>query len=97
MKTVERSQLTPELVARYPRPGLAIPGRLRYTPDSKFITYLFSEHGDLVRDLWRLDLASGRTEHWLSAPGEAVTQEKISRGEGPRPGRPSPRAAGVTG
>jgi len=68
MKTAERSQLTPELVARYPRPGLAIPGRLRYTPDSKFITYLFSERGDLVRDLWRLDLASGRREHWLSAP-----------------------------
>jgi len=79
MKTAERSQLTPELVARYPRPGMAIPGRLRYSPDAKFVTYLFSERGDLVRDLWRLDLSSGRKEHWLSAPGEAVTEENISR------------------
>src|SRR6202043_2750175 len=37
-----------------------IPGRLRYSPDAKFVTYLFSERGDLVRDLWRLDLPSGR-------------------------------------
>jgi dipeptidyl-peptidase-4 len=96
MKTVERSQLTPELVARYPRPGLAIPGRLRYTPDSKFITYLFSERGDLVRDLWRLDLTSGRREHWLSAPGEAVTEENISRDEVLRRERLRLRETGIT-
>src|SRR5437879_11615730 len=96
MKTAERSQLTPELVARYPRPGLAIPGRLRYTPDSKFITYLFSERGDLIRDLWRLDLASGRTEHWLSAPGEAVTEENISREEALRRERLRLRETGIT-
>jgi dipeptidyl-peptidase-4 len=60
---------------------MAIPGRLRYSPDAKFVTYLYSERGDLVRDLWRLDLATGRTEHWLSAPGEAVTEENISREE----------------
>src|SRR6267378_5392817 len=96
MKTAERSQLTPELVARYPRPGLAIPGRLRYTPDSKFITYLFSERGDLVRDLWRLDLSSGQREHWLSAPGEAVTEANISRDEVLRRERLRLRETGIT-
>ena len=96
MKTAERSQLTPELVARYPRPGMAIPGRLRYTPDAKFITYLFSERGDLVRDLWRLELASGRTEHWLSAPGEAVTEENISLEEALRRERLRLRETGIT-
>src|SRR5256886_1226907 len=96
MKTAERSQLTPELVARYPRPGLAIPGRLRYTPDAKFITYLFSERGDLVRDLWRLDLTSGRREHWLSAPGEAVTEENISLEEALRRERLRLRETGIT-
>ena len=96
MKTVERSQLTPELVARYPRPGMAIPGRLRYSPDAKFVTYLFSERGDLVRDLWRLDLSSGRREHWMSAPGEAVTEANISRDEVLRRERLRLRETGIT-
>ncbi|HEV2013308.1 MAG TPA: DPP IV N-terminal domain-containing protein [Candidatus Dormibacteraeota bacterium] len=96
MKTAERSQLTPELVARFPRPGMAIPGRIRYSPDAKFVTYLFSERGDLVRDLWRLDLASGRKEHWLSPPGEAVTEENISREEVLRRERLRLRETGIT-
>jgi dipeptidyl-peptidase 4 len=96
MKTVERNQLTPELVAHYPRPGMAIPGQIRYSPDAKFVTYLFSERGDLVRDLWRLDLASGRKEHWLSAPGEAVTEENISREEVLRRERLRLRETGIT-
>src|SRR5258708_7249441 len=96
MKTAERSQLTPELVAHYPRPGMATPGRLRYSPDSKFVTYLFSARGDLVRDLWRLDLSSGRREHWLSAPGDAVTEDNISREEVLRRERLRLRETGIT-
>src|SRR6266850_3301276 len=96
MKTAQRRQLTPESVARYPRPGMAIPGRLRYSPDAKFVSYLFSEGGDLVRDLWRLDLSSGRRAHWLSAPGEAVTEENISREEVLRRERLRLRETGIT-
>src|SRR5260370_17583845 len=81
MKTAERSQLSPGQVAHYPRPGMAIPGKIRYSPDAKFVTYLFSERGDLVRDLWGLDLASGRMARWLSPPGETVTEENISRAQ----------------
>jgi len=96
MKTAQRSQLTPELVARFPRPGMAIPGKIQYSPDSKFITYLFSERGDLARDLWRLDLVSGGQEHWLSPPGEAVTEENISRDEILRRERLRLRETGIT-
>src|ERR1700694_2024910 len=96
MKTAERSLLTPELVARYPRPGMALPGRLRYSPDAKFVTYLCSERGALVRDLWRLDLSTGRKAHWLSAPGEAVTEENISREEVLRRERLRLRETGIT-
>ncbi|TMF15129.1 MAG: hypothetical protein E6I37_01665, partial [Chloroflexi bacterium] len=78
MKTAQRGQLTPEQVARYPRPGMAIPGKIRYSPDAKFVTYLFSERGDLVRDLWGIDLAGGRKQRFLSPPGETVTEENIS-------------------
>ena len=96
MKTAERSRLTPELVARYPRPGMAIPGRIHYSPDAKFVTYLFSERGDLVRDLWSLDLASGRKQQWLAPPGEAVTEENISRQEVLRRERLRLRETGIT-
>ena len=96
MKTVERSQLTPELVARYPRPGMAIPGKIQYSPDAKFVTYLFSQRGDLVRDLWGLELASGRTDRWLSPPGETVTEENISLDETLRRERLRLRETGIT-
>src|SRR5712692_10615245 len=96
MKTAERTQLTPELVARFPRPGMAIPGKIQYSPDAKFVTYLFSERGDLVRDLWGLELASGRTERWLSPPGETVTEENISLEETLRRERLRLRETGIT-
>ena len=96
MKTAEKSRLTPELVARYPRPGMAMPGKIRYSPDSKSVTYLFSERGDLSRDLWRLDLGSGKREHWLSPPGEAVTEQNISREEILRRERQRLRETGIT-
>src|SRR3989442_513714 len=81
MKTAQRSQLPPEQVAHYPRPGMAIPGKIRYSPDAKLVTYLVSERVDLARDLWGLELATGRKERWLSPPGEVVSEENISREE----------------
>src|SRR5437870_8205823 len=75
---------------------MAIPGKLHYSPDATFISYLFSERGDLVRDLWRLDLGTGKKEHWLSAPGEAVTEENISREEALRRERLRLRETGIT-
>ena len=96
MKTAERSQLTPEYVAHFPRPGMAIPGKIRYSPDATFVTYLFSERGDLVRDVWSLDLASGRKQRFLSPPGETVTEENISREETLRRERLRLRETGIT-
>ena len=75
---------------------MAIPGRIHYSPDGKFITYLFSERGDLVRELWALDLASGRKQRWLAPPGEAVTEEKLSREETLRRERLRLRETGIT-
>ncbi|HET9848604.1 MAG TPA: DPP IV N-terminal domain-containing protein [Candidatus Dormibacteraeota bacterium] len=96
MKTVERPQITPELAAHLPRPGTAIPGKIRYSPDSKYVTYLFSERGDLFRDLWRLELSTGKKEHWLEPPGEAVTEETVSREEALRRERLRLRETGIT-
>src|SRR5438132_7657628 len=75
---------------------MAIPGKLHYSPDATFISYLFSQRGDLVRDLWRLDLATGTKAQWLSPPGEAVTEENISRAEALRRERLRLRETGIT-
>jgi dipeptidyl-peptidase 4 len=88
--------LTPELVAHYPRPGMAIPGNIHYSPDARFITYLFSERGDLARELWRLDIVTGRREHWLSPPGEAITEANITLEEALRRERLRLRETGIT-
>src|SRR3989440_8228145 len=96
MQTIERSRITPEQVAHYPRPGMLVPGNMHYSPDSKYVTYLFSERGDLARDLWRLELASGKRERWLSAPGEGVTEENISSEEALRRERLRLRETGIT-
>src|SRR2546423_2201360 len=60
---------------------MAIPAKIGYSPDAKFVTYLFSERGDLVRDLWGLDVATGRKQRWLSPPPETASEEGISREE----------------
>ena len=96
MKTVERSRITPELVAHLPRPGTAIPGKIRYSPDSRFVTYLFSERGDLNRELWHLDLTSGKKVRWLEPPGEPLTEENVSREEALRRERQRVRETGIT-
>jgi dipeptidyl-peptidase-4 len=88
-------KLSIELVARFPRPGAAVPGKIAYSPDSKSVTYLFSERGDLARDLWQLDLASGRKSKPFSPP-DAVTDQNVSREEALRRERLRLRETGVT-
>ena len=75
---------------------MAIPGNIQYSPDSTFITYLFSERGDLARDLWRADLGTGARAHWLSAPGEPVTEANLSLEEAMRRERRRLRETGIT-
>jgi dipeptidyl-peptidase-4 len=89
-------KLTVSDVARYPRPGTAIPGRIAYSPDGRAVTFLFSQAGTLARDLWRLDLASGRRERYFTAPGAGVTDENVSREEALRRERQRLRETGVT-
>ncbi len=88
--------MTPELVAHLPRPGMVAPGAIAYAPDGRFVTFLFSERGDLVRDLWRLDLHTGERKKWLSAPGEGVTEANVSRQEALRRERRRILTTGIT-
>ncbi len=91
-----RTRLTPELVARIPRPGMVAPGAIAYSPDGSYITYLFSERGDLGRDLWRLDLKTGRREKWLTPPNGGVSEANLSREEALRRERQRIQTTGIT-
>jgi hypothetical protein len=67
--------ITIEQVARFPRPGMVVPGAIRFTPDSKALTYLFSAEGSLVRSLWRYDLSTGQRTV-LAGPPAATAKER---------------------
>jgi dipeptidyl-peptidase-4 len=84
--------LTIEQVARYPRPGTVVPGRLGFTPDGSAVTYLFSGEGNLVRSLWRHDLATGERRVLAGPP----PRQEFSREEELRRERMRLREEGVT-
>ncbi|TMD12944.1 MAG: S9 family peptidase [Chloroflexi bacterium] len=89
------TRITPAIVARYPRPGMSIPARIAYSPDGKAITYLASERGDLVFDLWRFELETGRTEVLIRA-AETGREAELSLQERLRRERLRRREVGIT-
>ncbi len=88
--------ITIEQVARFPRPGTVVPGALRFTPDSKALTYLFSAEGSLVRSLWRYDLATGERTVLAGPPAATSKEASLSREEELRRERARQRELGVT-
>ena len=80
-------------VASYPRPGMAGPAAIGFTPDSGALTWLWSESGGLVRSLWRVDLESGE-RRVLVGPDDGP--DGLSREEELRRERTRTRELGVT-
>ncbi|MCZ6546351.1 MAG: DPP IV N-terminal domain-containing protein, partial [Chloroflexi bacterium] len=89
----ERGRLTLTDVARFPRPGTAIPGGVAFTPDGSGVTYLHSEGGSLVRALWEYEIESGERRVLAGPRGE---DEPLSREEELRRERTRTRELGVT-
>src|SRR5688572_16338526 len=89
-------ELTLDLVARYPRPGTAIPGKIAFSPDGRLLTYLHSADGGLARVLHAMDVASGATRVLFSPAGGGVTDANASREEALRRERQRLRETGVT-
>jgi dipeptidyl-peptidase-4 len=90
------TELTLDLVARFPRPATVIPGKPAFSPDGRLLTYLFARDGGLARDLWALDVASGERRLFFTPPGEGVTDDNVSRDEQLRRERQRLRETGVT-
>jgi len=85
-----------EEVARYPRPGTAVPRSLAFSPDDTLVTFLFSEEGTLQRQLYSLDIESGKRSRLVDPPGGGVTEESLTLEERLRRERRRERGLGVT-
>ncbi len=85
-------KINPEVAARFPRPGTAVPGKTAFTPDGRCLTFLWSERGDLARQLWEMDLATGERRILFSG----ATEETFSREETLRRERQRLRETGIT-
>lgn len=78
--------------ASYPRPGMAGPAALDFTPDDRAVTWLWSAGGGLVRSLWRIDLETGE-RRVLVGPDDSA--HELSREEELRRERTRTRELGV--
>jgi len=85
-----------EEVARLPFPGMAIPGALAFSPDGRWISYLFSEEGSLVRQLYKLDLQTGKASLLASAPSASNSEENLTTEEKLRRERNRQYELGIT-
>lgn len=83
-------------LARFPRPGMAMPMRLGFTPDGSAVTYLASAGGNLVLSLWAHDLATGETRILAGPPPASTDEAELSREEELRRERARLRELGVT-
>jgi len=91
-----QSVLTPEDVATYPLPGMAIPGDFAFSPDDRLITYLYSPDESLTRQLYAFDPESGEERLLVAPPGGGTTEERVSLEEALRRERQRQRGLGVT-
>jgi hypothetical protein len=75
-----------------------VPGRIALAPDGRSVTFLHSARGDLSRDLWQLDLATGQRSLLLSAAdvGGGATDANVSPQEALRRERERLRETGIT-
>jgi dipeptidyl-peptidase-4 len=85
-----------EEVAKYPLPGMAIPGSLAFSPDDDVITYLFSPEGSLTRQLHVFDPDTGSARLLVTASDAVMTEEDIPLEEVLRRERQRQREVGVT-
>lgn len=93
---MEKKKISLEEVARYPRPGMSGPRRVEFMPDSQKVTYLFSEGGTLVQQLWAYNLKTGERQQITGTISVDTSEETLSREEELRRERSRLRELGVT-
>ncbi len=95
-RSPQQPALTPEDVATYPLPGLAIPGDFAFSPADRLVTYLHSPDESLARQLYAFDPQTGEQRPLVVPPGGGTTEESVSLEEALRRERQRQRGLGVT-
>ena len=90
------TRLTLRDVAHLPYPGTNAPVNVRFSPDGRYVTYLYSSEGTLTRALWAYDRQTGREFRLLEPPGGGDSDATVSREEALRRERQRQLASGVT-
>ena len=63
-------------IVQFPLPGQNVPGSVTFSPNGRYLLYLFSPDGDLVRHLYRFDLENGEQRLLIAPP---ATMKKLFR------------------
>ena len=93
---IARSDIPIEAVAAYPLPGTAVPEKFAFSPDNRWLTYLFSAEGSLTQQLYAFDPETCRPRVVVDARDLGATEEKLSLQEKLRRERTRQRGLGVT-
>lgn len=90
------TQLSLEDIARFPRPGMDVPGLVRFTPDGRRVAYLSGAPGSLARELWTYDVDGGERRQVTSLASEGRDADgALSLDEQMRRERSRQRGSGV--
>lgn len=74
-------RVTLDELERLSEGGSDPPGSVRFAPDGRSLTYLFSADGSLVRSLWRHDLLTGERSIIASPLPQTTSEESLSLDE----------------
>ncbi len=85
-----------EALAQYPLPGMAFPDSLAFSPDDRWITYLFSPELSLERRLFAFDTRTREVRQLAAFPAGQAGEEKMTVEEALRRERQHQRELGVT-
>ncbi|NKQ36213.1 MAG: hypothetical protein HF973_11435 [Chloroflexi bacterium] len=88
--------LTLEETIKFPLPGMNVPGALRFSPDGRTLTYLYSPDNSLTRQLYAYDLETNTARLLIAPPDGGATDDNISLEEALRRERRRQREFGIT-
>lgn len=85
-----------EAVAALPLPGTAVPNHFQFSPDGKWLLYLDSSAGSLVKQLYRRHLEEETIELLVDAAQTGATEQNLSLEEQLRRERLRQRTLGIS-
>jgi len=85
-----------EAVATYPLPGTVVPEKFAFSPDHRWLTYLFSAEGNLTQQLYVFDPETCQSRLVVDARDLGNTEENLPLQEKLRRERLRQRGLGVT-